>query len=131
VSRRMGFVMAGAVLLVGGRVELQAPQPAFRAAIERLSVHRKPVESRWKGGGRELGPDNVAMRKARTAMNTQRRILVAVIGLFAFLTTSATGALASGTDDMHWKGTPPPGVTADGTQYVASCTSNCDDDMHW
>lgn len=65
-------------------------------------------------------------------MQTQRKVLVAAISLFAFLTASAYGALGNVTDDMHWKIPDPPGVSADGTtQYVATCENNCDDDMHW
>jgi hypothetical protein len=67
-------------------------------------------------------------------MHTQRKSLVVVISLFAFLTTSAYGALNALPDEMHWSYSTPPGVSADGTsQSIQTCDPALEtcDEMHW
>lgn len=64
-------------------------------------------------------------------MQAQRKLLVAVFSLFAFL-TSANGGTTHLADDMHWNLTPTTGASAEhATLTIAACESNCDDDMHW
>jgi len=64
-------------------------------------------------------------------MQAQRKLMVAVISLFAFL-TSANGGVTNVADDMHWNLTPTSGASAEQTTLtIAACETNCDDDMHW
>lgn len=67
-------------------------------------------------------------------MFTQRKLLVGIAALFAFVTSTASGAGAvlAGDDDMHWKIGPTSVISDDATQFLATCaTTDCDDDMHW
>jgi len=65
-------------------------------------------------------------------MQTQRKFLVAIITLFAFLSSPVSGPSAAVADDMHWQVESTPGATQDASTYtIATCDGVCGDDMHW